>query len=44
MPTPGRYALVVRAIDGSGKIQTSIEQDPAPKGAIGRRKIFVTVA
>ena len=44
VPAPGRYALVVRATDGSGKIQTSIEQDPAPDGATGLHEIFVTVA
>ena len=44
VPAPGRYALVVRATDGSGKIQTSIEQDPAPDGATGLHEIFMTVA
>lgn len=44
VPAPGRYTLVVRATDGSGKIQTSIEQDPAPDGATGHHEISVTVA
>ncbi|HXX75758.1 MAG TPA: molybdopterin-dependent oxidoreductase [Nitrospiraceae bacterium] len=39
----GRYELVVRATDGSGKLQTSIEQDPAPDGATGLHNITVTV-
>ena len=43
-PAPGRYTLVVRATDGSGKVQTSIEQDPAPDGATGLHEISVTVA
>lgn len=44
VPTPGCYALVVRVTDGYGKIQPSIEQDPAPDGATGLHDIFVTVA
>ncbi len=43
VPAPGRYALVVRATDGSRKIQTVIEQDPAPEGATGLHEIVVTV-
>lgn len=41
---PSRYALVVRATDGSGKFHASIEQDPAPDSEIGRHEISVTVA
>jgi DMSO/TMAO reductase YedYZ molybdopterin-dependent catalytic subunit len=44
VPTPGRYTLVVRATDGSGALQTSIEQEPAPDGATGLHEITVTVA
>jgi DMSO/TMAO reductase YedYZ molybdopterin-dependent catalytic subunit len=44
IPAPGRYTLLVRATDGTGKIQTSIEQDPAPDGASGLHEITVTVA
>ena len=44
VPAPGRYALVVCATDGSGKIQTSVEQDSAPDGAPGRHEISVTIA
>lgn len=44
VPAPGRYAQVVRGTDGFGKIQTSIEQGPAPDGATGLHDISVTVA
>ena len=40
---PGRHTLLVRATDGTGKLQTSIEQDPAPDGATGLHEISVTV-
>lgn len=39
----GRYTLLVRATDGTGNVQTSIEQDPAPDGATGLHEITVTV-
>lgn len=42
-PKPGSYSLVVRATDGAGVRQTSIEQDPAPDGATGLHEIAVTV-
>lgn len=42
-PGPGRYTLLVRATDGTGTLQTSIEQDPAPDGATGLHEITVTV-
>lgn len=41
-PASGRYQLIVRATDGIGRIQTSIEQDPAPDGATGLHEITVT--
>ena len=41
---PGRHTLLVRAIDGTGKMQTDIEQGPAPDGASGLHEITVTVA
>lgn len=41
---PGRYTLVVRATDGTGSLQTSVEQEPAPDGATGLHEITVTVA
>ncbi|HJT22841.1 MAG TPA: molybdopterin-dependent oxidoreductase [Nitrospira sp.] len=40
---PGRYTLLVRATDGMGQLQTSIEQDAAPDGATGLHEITVTV-
>ncbi|BFU95652.1 MAG: hypothetical protein NTNFB02_23740 [Nitrospira sp.] len=40
---PGRYTLVVRATDGTGARQTSVEQEPAPDGATGLHEITVTV-
>jgi len=43
VPKPGRYTLVVRATDGTGALQTSIEQDPAPDGATGLDEITITV-
>jgi len=42
-PRAGRYQLIVRATDGTGKLQTSIEQDPAPDGASGLHEITVAV-
>jgi DMSO/TMAO reductase YedYZ molybdopterin-dependent catalytic subunit len=39
----GRYTLLVRATDGTGRLQTSIEQEPAPDGAAGLHEITVTV-
>lgn len=38
-----RYTLLVRATDGTGKVQSSVEQDPAPDGAAGLHEITVTV-
>ena len=40
---PGRHTLAVRATDGTGALQTSIEQDPAPDGATGLHEITLTV-
>lgn len=40
---PGRYTLLVRATDGTGRLQTSIEREPAPDGATGWHEITVTV-
>lgn len=40
---PGRYTMLVRATDGTGKVQTSLEQDPAPDGATGLHEITLTV-
>ena len=41
--TSGRYSLAVRATDGTGRLQSSIEQDPAPDGATGLHEVTVTV-
>lgn len=43
VPKPGRHTLLARATDGTGTLQTSIEQDPAPDGATGLHEITVTV-
>lgn len=37
-----RHTLLVRATDGTGRLQTSIEQGPAPDGASGFHEITVT--
>ncbi len=39
----GRHSLLVRAIDGTGRLQTSVEQDPAPDGATGLHEITVRI-
>jgi DMSO/TMAO reductase YedYZ molybdopterin-dependent catalytic subunit len=44
VPTPGRHTLVVRATDGTGSLQTSVEQEPSPDGATGLHEITVTVS
>ena len=43
VPSKGRHTLVVRAMDGTGALQSSVEQDPAPDGATGLHEITVTV-
>ncbi len=40
---PGRHTLLVRATDGTGRVQSSVEQDPAPDGAAGLHEITVTI-
>ncbi len=42
-PIQSRYQLIVRATDGTGTRQTSVEQDPAPDGASGLHEITVNV-
>lgn len=42
IPKAGRHTILVRATDGTGKLQTSIEQGPAPDGASGLHEITVT--
>ena len=43
VPQAGSYTLSVRAIDGTGALQSSTEQDAAPDGASGIHEITVTV-
>lgn len=43
VPKPGEYTLAVRATDGTGRVQTAIEQDPAPDGAAGIHEVIVLV-
>ncbi len=43
IPSRGRYTLLVRATDGNGKPQSSVEQEPAPDGAAGLHEVTVTV-
>ncbi|MEK6803671.1 MAG: molybdopterin-dependent oxidoreductase [Nitrospirota bacterium] len=43
VPIPGRYTLGVRATDGHGALQTTLEQDPASDGAAGLHEITFTV-
>jgi DMSO/TMAO reductase YedYZ molybdopterin-dependent catalytic subunit len=41
--TPGRHTIDVRAIDGTGDVQTDRQTDPAPDGARGHHRITVSV-
>jgi DMSO/TMAO reductase YedYZ molybdopterin-dependent catalytic subunit len=41
--TTGRHSIEVRATDDTGVVQTSQVTDPAPDGAHGHHRIFVTV-
>ena len=40
---PGDHRILVRAIDGTGKLQSSTEQEPFPDGASGLHEVIVTV-
>ncbi len=42
--TPGAHRLTVRAIDGTGEIQTDMRSSPAPDGARGHHGVQVSVA
>ncbi|MCI0584745.1 MAG: molybdopterin-dependent oxidoreductase, partial [Chloroflexi bacterium] len=42
--TPGSHRLEVRAIDGTGEVQTELRSSPAPDGARGHHVIDLTVA
>jgi|SRR5689334_11354614 len=41
---PGVHALIVRAIDGTGRVQDAEARPPHPSGASGYHRIVVTVA
>lgn len=41
--TPGEYRIEVRATDGEGDTQTARRQQPAPDGATGYHRVWVTV-
>lgn len=43
VPIPGRYTLSVRATDGNGALQPTLEQDPASDGAAGLHEITFAV-
>jgi DMSO/TMAO reductase YedYZ molybdopterin-dependent catalytic subunit len=42
--SPGSYTLQVRATDGTGRTQTSVQTPPHPSGATGYHTVGVTVA
>jgi DMSO/TMAO reductase YedYZ molybdopterin-dependent catalytic subunit len=42
--TPGKHQLEVRAVDGTGAVQTSVNAPPPPNGASGYDTINVTVS
>jgi hypothetical protein len=44
IPGSGRYTLMVRATDGAGSVQSSVEQDAFPDGASGLHEVTVTAA
>lgn len=41
---PGRYTLVVRAVDGTGALQEESREDSVPRGASGYRTASVKVS
>ncbi len=43
IPSPGSYSLLVRATDGTGRLQSDFEQEPAPDGAEGLHEVGVSV-
>jgi DMSO/TMAO reductase YedYZ molybdopterin-dependent catalytic subunit len=42
-PNPGTYALVVRATDGAGQVQTKADRGTVPNGATGWHRVTVRV-
>ena len=43
-PRPGGYALLARSTDGTGTMQSFLNQKPFPKGATGVQELFVKVS
>ena len=43
LPPPGRYTILVRATDGTGRLQITEEQAAFPDGAVGLHEITVRV-
>ncbi len=43
IPFPGSYALLVHPTDGTGRLQSDFEQEPAPDGAEGLHEVGVSV-
>ena len=41
---PGTYEVLVRAVDGTGEVQTGERERPLPDGATGYHRVRVTVA
>ena len=41
--TPGEHRLVVRATDGKGTLQTSLERGTVPEGATGYHRVTATI-
>jgi hypothetical protein len=41
--TPGTHQITVRAIDGTGEVQTDMRSNPAPDGARGHHSVRVSV-
>ncbi|MFF4171088.1 molybdopterin-dependent oxidoreductase [Streptomyces sp. NPDC001744] len=41
--TPGGHTITVRAVDGTGRVQTARRTRTVPDGASGRHSVFVTV-
>lgn len=42
-PRPGVYTIVARATDGTGALQSAVEQKPFPSGTTGLHEMMVTV-
>jgi len=42
-PAEGRYSIIVRATDKTGKVQSTEHQNPFPSGSTGYHKVDITV-